>query len=115
MRPFAVVVRDVETKDALEVAAVEDQQPVEALRADGAHEPLGDRVRLRRPYRRPHDPDPFAAKEFIEGPAVLGVAIADQEADALVGQVEAEIARLLRDPGAGGLVVQPASQTRRLP
>ena len=30
-----------------EVAAVEDQQPVEALGANGAHEALGDSVRLR--------------------------------------------------------------------
>ncbi len=44
VRPLAVVVLDVRAEDVLEVAAVEDQQPVQALGADGADEPLRDRV-----------------------------------------------------------------------
>jgi hypothetical protein len=79
MWPLAVVVSHVETEDALEVAAVEDQQPVQALRTDCAHEALGDRVRLRRPYRRLHDPNALAAEDFIERPAALAVPVTDQE------------------------------------
>ena len=47
VRPLTVVVVRVDAKDVLEVAPVQDQQPVEALRADGANESLSDRVRLR--------------------------------------------------------------------
>jgi len=73
---------DVDAEDVLEVAAVEDQEPVETLGADGANEPLRDRVRLRRSHRRPDDPDAFAAEDLIEGTAVLAATIPDQEADA---------------------------------
>jgi hypothetical protein len=61
MRPLAVVVIDIDPEHAFEVTAVEDQQPVETLRADGPDEALGDGVRLRRPHRRLHNPDGFAA------------------------------------------------------
>ena len=114
MRPVDVVVVDVDAQDALEVAAVDDQQPIQALGADGSDEALGDGVCLRRPHRRLDDPDAAATEHVVERAAVLAVAVADQEAHALVGEVEAEVARLLGDPGAGGLGEQPASQTRRL-
>ena len=48
--PLAVVVVDVDAKHTLNVSAVEDQQPVEALRADGVDEALGDCVRLIRQF-----------------------------------------------------------------
>ena len=35
MRPLSVVVPDVDAEDVLELAATEDDQPVEALAADG--------------------------------------------------------------------------------
>jgi hypothetical protein len=38
---------DVDAQDPFEVAAVEDQQPVETLGADGADEAFCNRVRLR--------------------------------------------------------------------
>jgi hypothetical protein len=50
--PLRVVVLKVDAQDALEVAAVEDQQPVEAFGAGGSDEPLGDGVCLRRPHGR---------------------------------------------------------------
>jgi hypothetical protein len=46
VRPLRVVVVDVDAQDALEVTAVEDQQPVEAFGADGSDEALGDGVCL---------------------------------------------------------------------
>ena len=46
MWSLRVVVLDVDAQHALEVAAVEDQQPVEALAADGSDEALGDGVCL---------------------------------------------------------------------
>src|SRR6266542_6761984 len=92
VRPLAVVVLDVRAEDVLEVAAVEDQQPVQALGADGADEPLRDRVRLRRPRRRLDDPDTFAAKDLVKGAAVLAVPVADQKPHAAAGEIEAEVA-----------------------
>src|SRR6266849_439809 len=103
MRPLRVVVVDVDAERPFEVAAVEDQQPVEALRADRSDEALCDRVCLRRPHGSLHGPDAFAAEHFVEGTAVLAVAVADEEADVLVGEIEAEVARLLGHPVASGI------------
>src|SRR6266545_491691 len=92
---------DVDAQHAFEMAAVEDQQPVQTFGAHGSDEALRDRVRLWRANRRLHDPDAFAAEDLIEGAAVLAIAVADQEAHALLGEVEAEVACLLGDPGTG--------------
>jgi hypothetical protein len=43
--PLTVVVVDVDAQHSFEVAAVEDQQPVEALGTDGADEALGESLR----------------------------------------------------------------------
>ena len=98
MRPLAVVMVDVDAEHAFEVASIEDQQPVEALRTDCSDEALRDRVGLRRSDGRLHDPDAFAAENLVEGAAVLAVAVADEEADALLGEVKTEVARLLGYP-----------------
>src|SRR6266511_2274520 len=101
MRSLVVVVVDVNAEHLFEVAAVDDQQPVQTFGADGPDEALGDPVRLRRPHRRLDDPDAFAAADVVEGEVVLAVAVADQEADALIAEVETEVACLLGYPGAG--------------
>ena len=51
VRALRVVVGHVAAEHVLEVAAAEDQQPVETLGADGADEPLRVGVRLRRADR----------------------------------------------------------------
>ena len=48
VRPLGVVVVDIDAEDMLEVATVEDQQPVEALGTHRSDEAFGDRVRLGR-------------------------------------------------------------------
>jgi hypothetical protein len=48
----AVVMLDVDPEDLLQVAAADDQQPVQALGADRPHPALGVRVRLGCPHRR---------------------------------------------------------------
>jgi hypothetical protein len=103
MRPLAVGMVDVDAEHAFEVVSVEDQQPVEALRTDCSDEALRNCVspsalgqassrsgclRCGRPRRRA---------------AVLTVAVADQEADALLREVEAKVARLLGYLGAAGI------------
>ena len=62
-----------------EVAAAEDQQPVEALVSDGADEALGVGVCLRRADRCADDPDSFATEDLVEGGAELAVSVVDQE------------------------------------
>ena len=84
VRPVPVVVVGVDAEHVVEVAAVEDQQPVEALAADAADPALGVGVRVRRPHRRADDRDAFAAEDVVEAAAELAVAIVDQEAERLL-------------------------------
>jgi hypothetical protein len=49
-----VVVLDVDPKDLLQMAAPNDQQPIQALGADGADPPFCAGVRGRRPHWRHH-------------------------------------------------------------
>jgi hypothetical protein len=51
VRPPAVVVEHVDAENVLELAAAENQEPVEALAADTADPALDVRVRVRRPNR----------------------------------------------------------------
>src|SRR6266849_6014412 len=79
MRPVSVVVLDVDTQDALELASACDQEPVEAVAADGADPALRERVRIRRPKRRSYDLDALALEDIVEGATELAVAVVDQE------------------------------------
>jgi hypothetical protein len=101
MRALAVVVSRIDAEGPLEVAAAKDQQPVEALGSDGANETLGVGVRLRGADRCVDDSDPLAVEDLIKGAAELAVAVVDQKAHSLEDADEAEVARLLGDPGAG--------------
>ena len=117
MRPVRVVVVDIDPKHSLELPAVHDQQPVEALGTDGADETLGDRVCLRRSHRRLDDLDPLAAEDRVELAGELAVAVADQEPKRRRPLLDCpgELAGLLSNQAPLGLAVQPASWTRRLP
>jgi hypothetical protein len=118
VRPMAVVVVDEDAKHPLEVPPVEDQEPVETLRADGSDEALGDRVRLRCADRCLDDLDTFASKDRVEVTRELGVAIADQETNRhrSLGQCPSELAGLLGNPsaarlcGAAGEIHSPAAE-----
>jgi hypothetical protein len=106
---------DEDAQHLLAVTAVEDQQPVETFGADGADEPLGDRVRLRSSHRRLDDPDALASEDLIERAAVLAVAITDQEPEAALAEVQTKVARLLDHPvarGIPGAAREPDSATR---
>jgi hypothetical protein len=78
--PVGVVVVDEHAEHTLELAAVRDQEPVEALSADGANKALGDRVRFRRSHGSLDDFDAFAREDRVEVAGELAVAVADQEA-----------------------------------
>jgi hypothetical protein len=62
---LGVVVLDIGAEDSREVSAVEDEQPVEALGADGADEALGDGVGLRCADWRAQNPDSLAAEDLV--------------------------------------------------
>jgi hypothetical protein len=79
MRALGVVVLDVAPQDRFEVAAAEDEEPVETFGADRADEPLGVGVRFGCAHGRGDDLDAFAAEHLVERQGELAVAIADQE------------------------------------
>jgi hypothetical protein len=100
VRALTVVVLDVDPQHVFEVAAADDQEPVETFRSDGADEPLRVRVRPRRLHRRVDHPDSFASEHLVEGCGELAVAIMDQEADLLEEAGDAEVPRLLNNRGS---------------
>jgi hypothetical protein len=93
-----VVVADVGREDSFEVSAVDDQEPVEALAADGADPPFDVGVRARRPNRGADCPDPLATEHLVEGCSELAVAVVDQE----TGRLRAFDERLDEVPGLLG-------------
>jgi hypothetical protein len=80
MWPMGVVVVDVDAQDALELPSAGDQEPVEAVAADGADPAFGERVCLWRLKWGGDDLDAFAAKDIVEVATELAVAVLDQEA-----------------------------------
>ena len=64
---MTVVVGEVLDQDLLKMAATEDEEPVQALPADGADEALGEGVRPRGLNRRLDDPDALGAEHVVEG------------------------------------------------
>jgi hypothetical protein len=69
-----VVVVHVLGEHGFEMAAAEDEEPVEALSADGTDKALGDRVRPRGHDGGLDDPDPVGCEDGIEGRGERGVA-----------------------------------------
>src|SRR6266545_5617372 len=122
-----------------EVAPAEDEDPVEAVSADGAHPALGEGVGVRRLDRggdhfdalaaedfvegvgvrrldRGGDHfDALAAEDFVEGVAELGVAIVDEEPKLLLfAELHDEVARLWVVERPSGLELQVMYSIRRV-
>jgi hypothetical protein len=70
---------DVFAQHSLEVAARDDQDPVEALAPNAADPALGVRLRFSGGDRRADDADPLRAKEGVKGLCQFDVAIADHD------------------------------------
>ena len=94
--------RDIGREDVLEVAAAEDEEPVDALAADALDPTLRVRPRLRRSHGRLDDSDAFGAEDLVEVMGEPAVAVTDkkQRADVLVGEVHQQVASLLGHPAA---------------
>jgi hypothetical protein len=116
MRSVPVVVIDEHPQHVLQLAAAEDQGPVEALAAHGADKALGGRVRLRGLDRGAHDLDTFASEDLVEGARELAVAIVDQEAQGASrsGTDHARFRACWATQVPLGVGVKPARWTRRL-
>jgi hypothetical protein len=91
---------EVRHEQALEMAAAENQQPVETLPTDGPNPALGMGARLRRPHRRLDHSDAFRAEDLVERAAELAVAVAEEKPrpDALIVELHQQVARLLSHP-----------------
>ena len=66
MGPVFVVMGHEHLEHTLKVCLVQNEQPVETLRADGAHEPLGHPVGLRGAERRANDFDPVTPEHVVK-------------------------------------------------
>src|SRR4029453_11745787 len=93
-----VVMTGIDAQHVLELAAAEDEQPVEALATHAADPALGVGVRVRRLNGCADDSDSFALEDVIPPAAEFRVAIVDQEADRLLAIIERDqqVARHLR-------------------
>src|SRR6266511_2056252 len=89
----------IDAEDVLEVAAAEDQDPVEAVGAKRANPALGVGIRVRRPDRRADHSDAFGPEDLIEGVAELRVTVVDEEPERLLRiELHDKVASLLGDP-----------------
>jgi len=79
MGPVPVVIVHEDVESSLNVLLVQNQQPVEAFRADGAHEPLGHAIGLRRAKRRADDLNSVTAEHFVKMLGEFLIAIANQK------------------------------------
>ena len=77
---MSVVVLDVHPEDLLQVTTADDQQPVQALRADGPDLTLRVGVRVRRLDRRDEHLGALGAEHVVEPATELGVAVAEHKA-----------------------------------
>jgi hypothetical protein len=107
--PICVVVQRVLADEVFEVAAADNQEPVEAFAPNASDPALGVRPRLRRPYRRFDDTESFRAEDLIELAAELAVAVTDEQPrpDASVAKLHQQVARLLVHPAAARLGRDP--------
>ena len=79
MRTVLVVAREVLDQDLLEMAPTEDEEPIEALSADGPDEALRERVRSRTSNLRLDGPETLCAENFVEAGGELRVSVSDEE------------------------------------
>jgi hypothetical protein len=101
VRTMLVVVLDVPPEDVLQVATADDQQPVQALGADGADPTLGVGVGVGRLDRREQHLGALGAEDVVEAAGELRVPVAQQKARSLssIRCRQEPVAGSLGDPG----------------
>jgi hypothetical protein len=98
--PGRVVVPQVLGQHLAQVALIDDQQPVEELPAQGADDPLADRVRSGRLRRAGKDPDALGGEHGVEGAGEL-VGFQNSAAGPDLGFYAARSCSLMRPPRTG--------------
>jgi transcriptional regulator with XRE-family HTH domain len=88
MWAVAVVVRGVLAEDSGQMTFTDDQRPVGALSADGAHPALRERVRPGRLRRSPDDADVDGGEHRVEGRGELAISVAEKEPQPCGASVE---------------------------
>jgi hypothetical protein len=103
--PGRVVVAEIVGQDAFKVAAVADQDPVQALGPHGAYPAFGVGVGFRRPRRSLEHLDAGGGEHRIERGSELAVTIPDQKTEPVGVLVELhhQVTGRLGDPGASGV------------
>jgi hypothetical protein len=103
VRAMIVEMVHVLVEDGAGVSFVVDQQPIGALFANAADEPLGIAVRLRRPGKDLDHIEAFRGEDRIEGDGELSAPVADEEAERgdPLTQVHEQVAGGLGRPGCG--------------
>jgi hypothetical protein len=114
MGPMAVVMVDEDANDLLEMLAVEDQEPIQTLRANRPHEPFRDTVGLGCTKRRANDLYPFALEDPSNSETLIPIANQEAERFLALRQRPRQLPGLLRHPRPAR-VGAPAQCTRRLP
>jgi hypothetical protein len=105
VRTMPVVVLEMDPEDLLQMTTANDQQPVQALSADGTDPPLRIGVRVRGLERRNEHLGTLGVEHVVEATTELRVPVADKKAHppAAFGQHHEQVAGLLGDPGATGV------------
>ena len=75
MRPLLRVMAHVDTEHPIEMPTSVDEDVVQAFRADGPYEPLGEGVGPWRPDRGADDPYLFRPEDLVERTRELRVAV----------------------------------------
>jgi len=81
VRPGSVIVPQIFSQRPSQVALIDDQHLVQELSAQGADDPLTDRVRSGRLRRADQNPDALGGEHGVERAGVLACAVPDQELD----------------------------------
>jgi hypothetical protein len=83
VRTVLVVMPDLGADDLLQVAAADDQEPVEAFAPQASYAPLRMRLCSWRLHRRADHADALRAEHVVEAEAELAVAVGEEEAHRL--------------------------------
>jgi hypothetical protein len=105
MVPLAMVVSDELGEGAEEATLPEEDQAVEALLPDRAHEALRVGVGIRRPDGHQHDPHAGTLEDLAEAIGPLAIAIADENAVAHqepIDRIGQSTSRLRHEPAIRG-------------
>ena len=103
--PGLVVMAEVLTENSFEMSPRGYEEVVEALLADGPHEPLGESIRPGRGNRGSYRFDADRGEGGVEGGGEFGVSVPNEESELApsVFEVGGEVAGHLSDPGSGGV------------